>query len=572
MPDTIFPFSYTLYGVYVLCQAYISTGMREKQQIKYLFWSSLTGYIGGGANFLLVFNINLPLVNPLGTYAVPLYVLATAYAIVRHQLLDIEVVIKRTLVFAGLAGSVVAVVALATFVSQDVLSRFVAIPRIWSNVFAAAVIAGVYGRLRAWLVNVTDRYLFQKKYDYKELLKTFTDEVMVIVDLRQLVSKTVKTLAETVKLENCGLLLLNKDRRTYDLVAAQGTNGQAVKLEEGEPFITFLRRTHEPIGTEGQPGKVTFPEEVTNRLKQLNARLVLPLSLHDELIGVLSLGKKKSDEKFTKDDLDILLPLARTLAIAISNAQLFEELRQANAHLKVAYERLVEQERLAAAGQFATGMAHEIKNPLTAIKTFTEYLPEKYHDPAFREKFFRIVRAEVERINTLVQDLMHFAKPAPLQLELVSVKRLLEDVLTLLSSQCLKQGVQVATVFQDDGRLIHADPAQLKQVFLNLLLNSLEAMPSGGQLEVRTEEQGSRLIIRVRDTGCGIPEECQPKLFDPFFTTKERGMGLGLAIVKGVVERHGGQITVTSQPGQGTTVEVSLPTSSAAMSESRFGR
>ncbi len=198
-------------------------------------------------------------------------------------------------------------------------------------------------------------------------------------------------------------------------------------------------------------------------------------------------------------------------------------------------------------------------HPLSAIKTFAQYLPEKYADPAFRQKFFRIVQAEIDRINTLVGELSDFAKPAPLQLQPVHLAEVVEDTLLLLSNQCLQQGVDVHKSFGENGFAVQADVQQLKQVILNLLLNSLEAMPQGGKLEVATEVHQQHLMLRVADTGSGIDPTHLREVWDPFFTTKERGMGLGLAIVKGVVERHGGQITISSTPGQGTTVELSLP-------------
>jgi len=529
-----------------------------RSQLKYFFWFSLIAFTGGTCNYLLVYDIKLPGVAETSNYGLLLYALSIAWIIFRYQFLDIEVIVKRTVVFAGLVAAVVAVVSLVAFISQDVLARFVEIPKWLSNVFAAMIIAGVYGPLRSWLVNTTERYLFQKKYDYKELLKKFTDDVMVMVDLRQLVTMTVATLSDTIKLEHCTLLLLNRETRTYGVAAARGFEGQSLALEEQEPFTTFLRETHEPIGADG---RVHFPEAVTQRLTQLHARLVLPLSIHEDLIGVLCLGKKKSDEEFTKDDLDILLPLARTLAIAVSNAQLVEDVLRTNEQLKTATERLLVQERMAAAGQIASGMAHEIKNPLAAIKTFSEFLPEKYDDPVFREKFFRIVPAEIQRINKIVQELSMFARPSPLQLQPIRLIPLIEDTLSLLSNQCLKQGVTVHAAFRDDGHVVQADPQQLKQVLLNLLLNSLEAMAQGGRLEVSTSVEGSRLTLRIADTGSGISPELQRRIWDPFFTTKARGMGLGLAIVKGIVERHGGEITLSSAPGQGTTVQLQLPTS-----------
>ncbi len=201
-------------------------------------------------------------------------------------------------------------------------------------------------------------------------------------------------------------------------------------------------------------------------------------------------------------------------------------------------------------------------HPLSAIKTFAQYLPERYGDPEFREKFFRIVQSEIDRINGIVQELLDFAKPAPLHLQPVHLAGLVEDTLLLLSNQCLKQGVEVQNAFGSNGLLIQADAQQLKQVLLNLLLNSLEAMPDGGRLSIDTQETPSHLILRIVDFGEGMSPEDLRHVWDPFFTTKERGMGLGLAIVKGIVERHGGQIHLTSAVGKGTTVELFLPVSS----------
>ncbi len=526
----------------------------RRRQIKCVMFAFICG-TPGVVDYIVKYQVNI---YPFGYLAALSLISLVAYAIVQHRLMEIEVIIKRTVVFAGIVISVVAAVSLMAFVSQDALTHYIEIPRAWSNVMAAVIIAAAYERIRNWLVNVTDRYLFQKKYDYKVLLKKFTNEVMIVLDIKQLVEMTVRTLAETVKLEGCSLLLRDKETRTYQLAAARGTKMQASSLSEQDPLVVHLCQTHEPISQDGELGKVRFPGEIENRLAQLRARLVLPLHLHKDLIGILSLGNKKSDEEFTKDDLDILLPLAKTLAISIQNALSFEQLVRVNEQLKVATERLVRQERLAAVGQLAAGMAHEIKNPMSAIKTFAQYLPEKYADPEFREKFFRIVQSEIDRISGIVHQLSDFAKPAPPRLQLVCCVDLLEDALSLLSGQCLKQDVHVSKSFDANSAIVRADPQQLKQVILNLLLNGLEAMAKGGVLEVSTRVQDQELILKIHDTGCGIDPLHQQSIWDPFFTTKERGMGLGLAIVKGIVERHGGRISLSSVPGEGTSVEIWL--------------
>ena len=509
---------------------------------------------------------------PFGTYAIPLYAFATAYAIVRHQLLDIEVVIKRTVVFAGLAGSVVAAVSLMAFVSQGVLARFVTIPQWLSNVLAAAIIAVTYGPLRNWLVDVTDKYLFQKKYDYKALLKKFTDEVITMVDLKQLLQMTVNTLSETVKLDGCRLLLLNKDTRAYELVAAKGTNGQALALEEQEPFITFLRETHEPIGTDGQLGKVNFPEVVKDRLKQLNARLCLPLHVHEDLIGVLCLGKKKSDEEFTKDDLDILTPLARTLAIAVANAQLFDELAKTQAEA-------AQREKLAVIGTLSAGINHEICNPLGIVKTQCEAFLIDLQDGLLSGKPQEDVLArvsaimsgtlkQIDRATAITQKLSNFAKPIKEPTaQPASVAQEVDEVLLLVGHDLALERVEVIKQIPPDLPSILVDRRQFQEVLFNLMRNAAQAIAPPGTITVRAlVGDRSQVRIEIEDTGSGIPPDKLGKIYDPFFTTKEpgKGTGLGLFIVRQIIERNKGRIAVESTIGKGTTFSLEFPAAKVA--------
>ena len=539
-----------------------STGIvRARTQI--IFWGTMTSMITGVTNYLPWFAIYIP---PIFPPFVSMIVLAFAYAIVRHQLMDIEVVVKRTLVFAGLVGSVVVVVSLVAFVSQDLLARFIQVPRWLSNVFAAAIIAAVYGPLRDWLVNTTDRYLFQKKYDYKELLKKFADEVMVMVDLKQLVQKTVSTLVETVKLDSCSLLLLNRDKRTYELAASRGANGQQFELEEQEPFITFLRETHEPIGLDGQLGKVRFPGSVAIRLKQLNARLCLPLNLHEDLIGVLCLGKKKSDEEFTKDDLDILLPLARTLAISVSNAQLFQELARTQAEA-------AQKEKLAVIGTLSAGINHEICNPLGIVKAQCEAFLLDMEDGILIGKssnevldrtsnIMRVALKQIDRATAITQKLSNFAKPIKEPTaQPVSVEAEVEEVLLLVGHDLQLEKVAVEKAIEPGLPPIVVDRRQLQEVLFNIIRNAGQAITPPGSITIRASEQDGRVRIAIADTGSGIPADKLEKIYDPFFTTKEpgKGTGLGLFIVRQIVERNRGRITVESTVGKGTTFFLDFP-------------
>ena len=223
-------------------------------------------------------------------------------------------------------------------------------------------------------------------------------------------------------------------------------------------------------------------------------------------------------------------------------------------------QELTQSERLKAVAILASGLAHEIKNPLAAIKTFTEYLPEKYQDPAFHQKFQRIVLRELDKIQGIVANLLTFAKPQPVRRERVALGDVVQETVMLLNGDCLKRRIEIE-VSGDPSATVLGDRTHLKQALLNLCLNSLDAMPEGGRLRIGMIPNGRHVSLSVEDTGVGIEAKQLPYVFDPFFTTKPAGTGLGLSVVHGIIKDHGGRILVQSQSGQGTTVSIELPVS-----------
>jgi signal transduction histidine kinase len=220
-------------------------------------------------------------------------------------------------------------------------------------------------------------------------------------------------------------------------------------------------------------------------------------------------------------------------------------------------QELIRSERLKAVATLAAGMAHEIKNPLTAIKTFTEHLKEKKDDPEFISKFERIVGGETDKINRIVHQLLDFAKPAPLQLGTTNLNHLLDDTLSLLSNDIIKHKIKLIKEYCDIPD-ISADANQLKQAFLNLLLNAIEAMPNGGNLTLRTSKNvaKNKTEVVIQDTGLGISKKDLSHIFDPFYSTKDKGTGLGLSITYEIIKKHNGSIVVESEAKAGTTVRV----------------
>jgi len=233
-------------------------------------------------------------------------------------------------------------------------------------------------------------------------------------------------------------------------------------------------------------------------------------------------------------------------------------------------------ERLAAFGTLVSGIAHEIKNPLVAIRTFAELLPERFTDVDFRETFAKVVVAEIGRIDDLVGKLRGLVVPSLQQAPIADVREPIMDTLALLSGQLEQTRTTVRRSFVDLTPLVAVDPNQLKQLFLNLFQNAIEAMGHGGMLTIRVRRGETNdpptVVIEVEDTGPGIPESIRNSIFNPFFTTKEQGTGLGLAICRGITDAHHGTIRADpSDDSHGTTITVEFPASTELAETVRGG-
>ncbi len=214
--------------------------------------------------------------------------------------------------------------------------------------------------------------------------------------------------------------------------------------------------------------------------------------------------------------------------------------------------------RLAATGELAATLAHEIKNPLNAIGGAAAYLRNNFRGELIRE-FLKIISDEVSRINALTTTLLNFARPVVPRPRESDLNLIVSDTVDLLEPEAKENGVILRKNLYHRLPPLRVDPDQIKQVLINLLINSLDAIKEGGEVEVRTEARNGDVILSVRDNGEGIPEEVMESIFNPFFTTKTRGTGLGLAISKKIVREHGGDILVESRPGEGSEFIIILP-------------
>lgn len=220
-------------------------------------------------------------------------------------------------------------------------------------------------------------------------------------------------------------------------------------------------------------------------------------------------------------------------------------------------QEVVRQERLAALGTLAAGVAHEIRNPLSSIKGFATYFGTKFDDGSPDRELAQVMIGEVDRLNRVVSELLELTHPSDLRLQQTDAVEVFRHALRLVEGDCKARGINVSSGFEDIRVVMDAD--RMLQVLLNLLLNAVQSMPGGGHLDLRLSRSRDWVSFVVEDTGVGIAGDDQDRIFDPYFTTRNKGTGLGLPMVRKIAEAHGGRVRVVSQPGRGTTMTVDLP-------------
>lgn len=241
--------------------------------------------------------------------------------------------------------------------------------------------------------------------------------------------------------------------------------------------------------------------------------------------------------------------------------RMMDELEEGHERERVRQSQLLHTEKMAAVGTLAAGVAHEVNNPLAGILTCIEQMRANPDDEELRQRYLDLMEDGIRRIAHIVENLLDFSRPRDIRPEPTPVNHNLLHVVELLDYQLRKAQVEVKPDLDPADPVVLADHFQMEQLFLNLMLNAIQAMPGGGVMTLRTRVRGAQVIVEVTDTGTGIPEEIRDRIFEPFFTTRQvgEGTGLGLAVSYSIVTAHRGNIEVESTPGMGSTFRVRLP-------------
>ena len=405
--------------------------------------------------------------------------------------------------------------------------------------------------------------LFQRPQKSDSLLTEFGESLLLIVDPEQLRNNLLSKLRELISVEKAFVYLANESDspRFFHSVGLAQTEGQLPDLFVKDKLVSWFRTNRQTLFFDENKEVANYLGKELDPFLKLSVNLAFPLVSMDRLIGIVFLYLPEGP--LSRDEVAKIQTLGRQAGLAFENALLFKERLRQN-------ERMFRAEQLATMGQFAAGIAHELRNPLTSIRSTVQYLSGEVEQNNEAKKLAEDVLSEVDRLNGIVENLLNLAKPTESKPQELDVRKEIEHYLHFVEAQAKKQNVQIQTQIEKDLPKLFCDPAELRQVLINLVLNGMQAMPDGGPVVIRASLFSPRddsisgkkkILIEVEDKGVGIPTNLSEKVFEPFFTTKPSGTGLGLTICNNIVRRHSGEIWIEQGLDSGTVVKITLPSS-----------
>jgi two-component system NtrC family sensor kinase len=274
---------------------------------------------------------------------------------------------------------------------------------------------------------------------------------------------------------------------------------------------------------------------------------------------VLYAARDMTEPPLRESDLELFQILARQAAVALENARLYAEQLDYVRKVEESQKALLQAEKMAAAGRLSASIAHEVNNPLQAVQNCMHLAGREDLPQEKRKEYFDLARTELERLIITVRRMLDFYRPGATSLEKVDLAEMLQYILNLMSKQLSESNVKVVIDFIGKIPTIKAVGSQMQQVFINLILNAVDAMPDGGVLNIATRPLKGGIEIIFQDQGKGIPKEKQPNIFEPFFSTKDGGTGLGLTVSYNIVTAHGGTLELLPERGTGACFRIFLP-------------
>ena len=518
--------------------------------------------VGGfGALFTLIeylpyVGLDIP---PVGTILILVFLYALSRSITHYRLIDLYELAGRLGVLTALAFVLAFILWLMRLVAGEQLFLHV--------VVSAFVVLILFDPVRTKVQEWISQVFFHERFELEQTILALRRSLAHILEVEDLGEVLIDGLDASPRFTQGALYLLGPDARVFILKNHFGPKpAERVEMAPARPLLDRLSRTGASVLENaereleerrllGDDREAETAHDIAVAMRALQTSLCLGLRGESgHLYGFLALRDDRLRDAFSREEVQLLAGLATQVAVTVENSQLYQQMK--------------EKDRLAALGEMAAGLAHEIRNPLGSIKASAQYLAETAEQPEERGEFLDIIVDEVDRLNRVVGSFLDYARPPHTDPEPIYVNSAVQLTLQFLRPECDASEVDLHVAMDPDLPKVRIDIEHLRQVLINLVQNAVQAMTSGGDLYVETRTQdrfriggGARrwVQITVRDTGPGIAPGLLANLFVPFVTTKQQGTGLGLAISQRIVSETGGRIDVRSRQGVGTTFVVLLP-------------
>ncbi len=533
----------------------------------------------------------------LGNVMIAFYMYFLSQILVQYRLLGLSELVGKIAVLAALVLLLTAIYGLLAIWIGDNPGQFS-----FYTLVVAFVLLILFEPMKVFIEERINRILFRERFEFTRQLALLRRELANVVEIDDLAELLIARLQNSRRVTRASLYLLEDDGLRYRRIASLEDAPAQLDAVKNRHFFEQLKEEgaivlediQDQINTrrqeDGAEAEVEDLNQIAQVLRHISASVSLPILSEERVIGLINVNDDRMREAYTVEEVRLLVQIASQAAISIENSRASQALR--------------EKDRLAAVGEMAAGLAHEIRNPLGAIKGAAQFLElevEQLADETPEEDspamFLEIIIEEVNRLNSVVSQFLDYARPYRGEPEACDINRAVERAASLWKHQCELWEVELVLDLAEGLPLVQADVEQLKQIFLNLVINAIQAtgtppreedepessfvssteIPARGsgareaKLIVRTGlanrvrgpggrlQAGEMVAVQFIDNGGGIPTEELDRIFIPFFTTKQKGSGLGLAISQRILENLGGQMEVSSEVGRGSTFRLLLP-------------
>jgi len=578
-PIHLFFFVGSVFYVYFeLIRGLIHAKGAERKKNQYFLIATVSAYSGGLSNYFINYDFLIFPMYPYGNLGVLLYVAVIGLAIIRYRLLDIEVIIKKTLVFAGLFGVIMAAISIITVITQGYLGQVLGIGPMTRQILSVLIAMALFDPTRKYLTYLTDSYLFQRKEDFKIILNRLAKNIVTILDLHAVGETVLTTLQESLRLETGAVLIRNEKGGGYSILSSFDCDDPRKEFSSDSEFIRYFSDPGQIVNSENPEEKKNYPLAVQSAMDSLKTVIAVPLFVQSGLAGLLLMGKKKSDQEFTQEEIGYLPTVASQTAIALKNAQLVDDVI-CEREQKIIAQNKAEQVN------YASSLSHETGNALVGITSTSQNisgglvqdlrklikhceskldatLRKRYEEIADKiERFAKIIEQNSEKVRVIIKTATGGLKNNRSEKEDISFRFVWNHAKKEANINDVRYDGQMPDPF-----IVFGNTSLLTRVLVNMFINSRDAMlPIAGErcihLDASYRDFEGRQVAWAEywDDGPGVPEELFAKVFEQGFTTKPKpqgpmgldsGYGQGLYYCRKFIEDfHGGRLWLEKKEG-----------------------